>query len=58
MDDEEIDLEFHPKDTFLGKPILFNQLELNDMVRDLYLPKQYSELLALRLNEKLYSVLE
>ena len=53
MDEEEIDMEFHPKDAFLGKPILFSQLELNGMVGDLYLPKQYSELLALRLNEKL-----
>ena len=54
-DDEEgegIDMEFRPTDALLGKPILFNQLELNDLVRDLYLPKQYAELLASRLNEK------
>ena len=45
-------MEFRPTDALLGKPILFNQLELNDLVRDLYLPKQYAELLASRLNEK------
>ena len=49
---EGIDLEFHPTDALLGKSILFNQLELNDLGRDLYLPKQYAELLASRLNEK------
>jgi len=32
-------------------PILFNQLTLNDLVRDLYLSKQLSELLASRLKE-------
>ena len=54
-DDEEgegIDMEFRPTDALLGKPIPFNQLELNDLVRDLYLPNRYAELLALRLNEK------
>ena len=46
-------MEFHPTDVLLEKPILFNQLELNDLVRDLYLPKQYAELLASRFNEKI-----
>ena len=49
---ESIDIEFRPSDTLLVKPILLNQLELNDLVRDLYLPKRYAELLVSRLNEK------
>ena len=49
---ESIDIEFHPTDALVGKPILFNQLELNDLFTDLYLPKQYAELLETRLNEK------
>ena len=38
-DEEGTDMEFCPTDALLGTPILFNQLELNDLVRDLYLPK-------------------
>ncbi|CAK8684393.1 unnamed protein product [Clavelina lepadiformis] len=34
------------------KPSQFNQMELNDLVRDLYLPKQLAELLASRLQER------
>ena len=49
---ESIDIEFRPSDTLLVKPILLSQLELNDLVRDLYLPKRYAELLLSRLNEK------
>ena len=52
---EGIDMEFRPTDALLEKPILLNLLELNDLVRDLYLPKQYAELLASRLNENLLS---
>ena len=48
-------MEFRPTDDLLGKPVLLNLLELNDLVRDLYLPKQYAELLASRLNENLLS---
>jgi len=33
-------------------PILFNQLTLNDLVRDLYLSKQLSELLASKAQRK------
>ena len=54
-DDEEgegIDIEFRPADALFRKPILFNQLEPNDLVWDLYFPKQYAELLASGLNEK------
>ena len=35
-------MQFHPTDALLGKPIHFNQLELNDLVRDLCLSKQYA----------------
>ena len=54
----EINIDFHPRDALLGKPIVFNQSELNDFVRDLYLPKQYAELLASGLNVKTYSVVQ
>ena len=47
-------MQFHPTDALLGKPIHFNQLELNDLVRDLYLSKQYMlELLTSRFTEKI-----
>jgi len=36
----------------LMPPSLFNQAEINDLIRDLNLPKQSSELLASRLQEK------
>ena len=49
---ETINMEFRPTDALLGKSILFNQVELNDLVRDLYFPKQYVELLVSRLNDK------
>ena len=49
---EGINMQFPPTDDLLGNPIRLSQLELNDLVRDLYLPKQYAELLASRLNEK------
>ena len=54
MDDEEvegIDMELRRTDTLLGKSIIFNQLKLNDLVGDLYLPKQCAGLLTSRFNE-------
>ena len=45
-------MEFRPTDALLGKSILFNQLGLNDLVRDLYFPKQYVQLLVSGLNDK------
>lgn len=36
----------------IKKKTLFTQSELNDLVRDLYLPKECAELLAFRLQEK------
>lgn len=39
---------FQPCD---DKPILFTQSALNDLVRDLYVPKESAELLASRLQE-------
>jgi len=37
---------------YLMPPCLFDQAEINDIIRDLNLPKQSSEMLALRLQEK------
>ena len=48
----EEDVDFQSASCLSDKPMLFNQLELNDLVRDLYLPKQSAELLASRLQEK------
>ena len=39
-------------DSSLDRRSPFNQLQLNDLVRDLYLPNQSAELLASRLQEK------
>ena len=39
-------------DSSLDRCSPFNQLQLNDLVRDLYLPKQSAELRASRLQEK------
>ena len=36
----------------VATPLRFNQFELNDLVRDLNLSKETSEILASRLNEK------
>ena len=43
------DNDFVPKST---EPILFNQEELSDLIRDLNLSKESSELLASRLNDR------
>ena len=45
-------MEFRPTDTLFKTLILFNQIELNNLVRDLHFPKPYAELLASRLNEQ------
>ena len=45
-DDEEADAEYKPLDSFFDQPSLYSQPELNDLIRDLNLPKQYAELLA------------
>ena len=37
---------------YLMPPFLFDQAEINDIIRDLNLPKQSSEMLALRSQEK------
>lgn len=50
-EDDETDL-FAPSDAYCDEVSLFSQHELNDLVRDLYLPKQSAELLASRLQEK------
>lgn len=50
--DEHEDADFQVSGINLEYPLLFNQLELNDLVRDLDLPKQSAELLASRLQEK------
>ena len=49
--DEPTDV-FLPSDADCDTPSLFSQAELNDLVRDLYLPKMSAELLASRLKEK------
>ena len=46
------DSEFQMLDSSLDRRLPFNQLQLNDLVRDLYLPKQSAELLTSRLQEK------
>lgn len=51
-DDEEADAEYKPLDSFFDQPSLYSQPELNDLIRDLNLPKQSAELLASRLQEK------
>ena len=50
--DEDSELDFQPSSSFSERPLLFNQSELNDLVRDLNLSKHASELLASRLQEK------
>lgn len=50
-EDEDTDI-FKPSGEDCEKPSLFSQSELNDLVRDLYLPKESAELLASRLQEK------
>lgn len=47
---DSTDPDFTPE--AVQKPELFNQMELNDLVRDLNLPKDASELLASRLRDK------
>lgn len=42
---------FQPSDEDCDQPILFTKSALNDLVKDLYLPKQSAELLASRLQE-------
>ena len=51
-DDDEADAEYKPLGLFFEQPSLYSQPELNDLVRDLNLPKQSAELLASRLQEK------
>lgn len=51
-DDDDAQIEYTPSDADCDKISLFSQPELNDLVRDLYLPKQSAELLASRLQEK------
>ena len=50
-DEEDTTDIFQPCDEDCDKPILFTQSALNDLVRDLYLPKESAELLASRLQE-------
>ena len=50
--DENSELDFQLSSSFSERPLLFNQSELNDLVRDLNLSKHASELLASRLQEK------
>ena len=50
--DQLEDSKFQMSDSSLDRRSPFNQLQLNDLVRDLYLPKQSAELLASRLQEK------
>ena len=47
--DDLNDNDFVPKSS---EPILFNQEELSDLIRDLNLSKESSELLASRLNDQ------
>ena len=47
--DDLNDNDFVPKSS---EPILFNQKELSDLIRDLNLSKESSELLASRLNDR------
>ena len=54
-DEENPDLDFQSSSSFSERSLLFNQSELNDLVRDLNLSKQASELLASRLQEKSFS---
>ena len=49
--DQLEDSEFQMLDSSLDRRSPFNQLQLNDLVKDLYLPKQSAELLASRLQE-------
>ena len=51
--EDEGDVDFQEANSiYNSKPQCFNQAELNDLVRDLSLSKESSELLASRLNEK------
>ena len=54
MEYERTDTESENSSTKSKKAVSqqFNQLELNDLVRDLHLSKQAAEILAFRLNEK------
>ena len=49
--EHDSDVEFEERGS-TTRPHCFNQVKLNDLVRDLNLSKEASELLALRLNEK------
>ncbi|XP_071748054.1 uncharacterized protein [Lepeophtheirus salmonis] len=48
-DEEDIDANYAPLGPLFGQPFLYSQPELNDLIRDLNLPKQSAELLASRL---------
>ena len=48
---ETIEEEFRPDNSTLGIPYLFNQMMLNDLIRDLSLSKEDAELLASGLKE-------
>ena len=50
--DEDDNEQEYVYEDLSSEPKLFNQGELNDLVRDLNLPKKSAELLASRLNEK------
>ena len=50
--DQREDSDFQMSGCSLDRPSPFNQLQLNDLVKDLYLLKQSAELLASRLQEK------
>ena len=49
-DDEEQDIAYEAWND--GRVSLYSQYELNDLMRDLNLPKQSAEVLAFRLQEK------
>ena len=53
-EDTVSDVGFSPS----SLPQLFSQGELNDLIRDIYLSKESSELLASRFKEKIYFILE
>ena len=50
--DQQKDSEFQMSGSSFDRPSPFNQLQLNDLISNLYLPKQSAELLASRLQEK------
>jgi len=50
--DDDMSVERFSKSCWLLPPFLFDQAEINDLIRDLNLPTQLSELPASRLQEK------